>query len=871
MALLKYLQRLLGREQPSEPDPAELALEEELKVRLRERCARFRRLLSANKRALEAMSEVEDRLSGAKPFGMDYVHAVSTRAVTAVFQMVRDLNALSDNSYAALQESFDRIRAEMETLLEELPHLDGPLILHLDQIDLSDLTLVGGKMANLGEVAANAGLTVPDGFAVTVSAYYRFMEYNGLQQELNRRIQATDMQSLDQVFSLAAALQKAVLMAPLPPELEEAITEAVETMRAKAGPGLKLALRSSAVGEDSLGVSFAGQYRSELNVPPEEACEVWKEIIASKYAVTAMSYRYQHGIPDDAAPMCVGVLAMVPAAAGGVAYSRDPVAASRGREQILLNAVSGLPQAVVDGAVTPDVFIFSRKIPPELIRKRLAGPEGTPPSLTDKQAAELAKVAIALETYYTEPQDVEWALDAEDGRIVVLQSRPLHAADSATEQSHTEHQRPGEEGSEAFALEDLPQGLKVLAAGGVAVSPGVGMGPVFVARKEADMLSFPKGGILVVERALPRWAPLLSRAAGLVSETGGMAGHLASVAREYRLPAVFSLPDACLLLDKADEATLDARRCAVFAGRQPQLVSTEAEPPNLMEGSPVHQRLQALSQLMVPLNLLDPDAPEFAPAHCRTLHDITRFCHEKSVRLMFEEEDADASRRMGKQLKAGVKLQYWVVDMGGGFRHRVAGPVVDLEVIASAPMLALWDGMVAVPWAGPPAASASGFMTVMLESTMRPELESTAPNAMANKNFFLISDNYMILQARYGYHFCTVESLAGEKSHENFVNFQFKGGAADRKRRQLRARMVADLLEQHGFRADVKDDSVFAVAEGYSAPEILMKTRLLGYLLIHTRQVDMIMLETERATALKNKMLADMEALSAKPLMGCVL
>lgn len=869
MALLKYLRHWLGREQPSEPDPAALAREEELKARLRERCTRFRRLLSANKRALEAMSEVEDRLTGAKPFGMDYVHAVSTRAVTAVFQMVRDLNALSDNAYAALQDSFDRIRTEMECMLEEMPHQDGPLILHLDQISLSDLTLVGGKMANLGEVASNAGLTVPDGFAVTVSAYYRFMEYNGLQSELNRRIQATDMQSLDEVFSLAAALQKAVLTAPLPPELETSITEAVNAMRAKAGPGLKLALRSSAVGEDSLGVTFAGQYRSELNVPPEEACEVWKEIIASKYAVTAMSYRYQHGIPDDAAPMCVGVLAMVPAAAGGVAYSRDPVAASRGREQILLNAVPGLPQAVVDGVVTPDVYIFSRKVPPELLHKRLAGPEGTPPSLTDKQAADLAKVAISLETYYTEPQDVEWALDAEDGRIVVLQSRPLREANSATEQSHTEHQKAGDEEGEAILLDDLPAGLKVLAAGGVAVSPGVGMGPLFVARKEADMLSFPQNGILVVERALPRWAPLLSRASGLVSETGGMAGHLASVAREYQLPAVFSLPGACLLLHGAGEATLDAGRCAVFAGLQPQLASTAVEPTNLMAGSPVHQRLQALSQLMVPLNLLDPDAPEFSPAHCRTLHDITRFCHEKSVRLMFEEEDADASRRMGKQLRAGAKLQYWIVDMGGGFRHRVTGPIVDLDVIACAPMLALWDGMVAVPWAGPPAASASGFMTIMLESTMKPELESTAPNSMANKNFFIISDNYMILQARYGYHFCTVESLAGEKSHENFVNFQFKGGAADRARRRLRARMVADLLEQHGFRADVKDDSVFAVAEGYSAAETLQKTRLLGYLLIHTRQVDMVMLETERATALKNKMQADMESLSARPLVAC--
>ena len=870
MALLDCLRKLLGREDSQEPDAEQLAREEAFKARLRERCARFRRLLSSNKTALEAMSDVEEHLSGSRPFGMDYVHAASTRAVTAVFQMVRDLNALSDDGYESLQQAFDRIRGQMQSLLEEQPHQDGPNIMPLGDIRLRHITLVGGKMANLGEVAAHAGLDVPDGFAVTVSAYYRFMDYSGLRSELNRRIQATDMHSLDEVFSLSAALQQAVLNAPLPPDLEREITESVAEMQRRAGPGLLLALRSSAVGEDSLGVSFAGQYRSELNVPPEEACEVWKEIVASKYAVTAMSYRYQHGIPDDTAPMCVGVLAMVHAAAGGVDDSRDPVAAARGQEQVLLNAVPGLPQGVVDGAVTPDAFIFTRTNPPKPISKSLAGLAGIAASLTDAQAAELAQVALALEEYYAEPQDVEWALDSRTGRIVVLQSRPLREADATTENTAAPSEQSQNADASVAAIcphlqADVTGGPKVLACGGVAVSPGVGMGPVFVARKEADMLSFPKGSILVVERALPRWAPLLSRAAGMVSETGGMAGHLASVAREYRLPAVFSLPNACNLLDNAGDATLDAGHCAVFEGLNPQLAAQIPEPPNLMEGSPVHQRLDALARLMVPLNLLDPESPQFAPEHCQTLHDITRFCHEKSVQLMFD-DGSDVNQRMGKQLKAGVKLQYWIVDMGGGFRRHVGGRVVDIADIASTPMLALWDGMIAIPWAGPPAASASGFMTVMIESTMNPDLESTAPNAMSNKNFFIISDNYMILQARYGYHFCTVESLAGANNHENFVSFQFKGGAADRQRRRLRARMVADLLEQHGFRADVKDDSLFAVAENFSAADILQKTRMIGYLLIHTRQVDMIMLEQERATAMKNKLGGDMASLLERPL-----
>ena len=266
MTMLKHLRRWLGRGEPPAPDSAALAREEEFKARLRERCARFRRLLSANKSALEAMSDVEERLGGVKAFGMDYVRAVSTRAVTAVFQMVRELNALSDNGYAPLQEAFDRIRGNMERLLAQPEHLaQGPLILPLAEVRLADLPRVGGKMANLGELAANVGLAVPDGFAVTVAAYYRFMAHNGLQSELERRIQATDMRSLDEVFSLSAALQQCVLAAPLPPDLEAAITEAVAAMKARAGDDLLLGAAQQRRGRGCLGrdlcraVSFGTQ------------------------------------------------------------------------------------------------------------------------------------------------------------------------------------------------------------------------------------------------------------------------------------------------------------------------------------------------------------------------------------------------------------------------------------------------------------------------------------------------------------------------------------------------------------------------------------------------------------------------------------
>ncbi len=852
MAFFDCIRKLFWGEKDDVASPEDLAREEELRERVRERCALFRRLLTANKTALEIMSDIEAHLAGERPFGMDYVDAAATRIAASVLQMVRSLNALSRDRYASLRDAFDRILMHMDALRGAVPSAEdgAPRILPLPEIRLSDMPEVGGKMANLGEIRANVGLPVPDGFAVTVNAYRHFMEFGGLTEEIARMIQATDLGSIEDVLILSQSLQRLVIRAPLPPDLEEAITGAVDDLKVRCGEDVRLALRSSAVGEDALDASFAGQYRSELNVCPDEACEVWKEIVASKYSVSAMTYRYQRGIPDDAAPMSVGVLAMVKARAGGVAYSRNPVQMEGREDCVVINAVPGLPQGVVDGGIMPDVYTCSRVNPPAMLEKVVASDN---PSLSEEEALRLARIAVALEEYYAEPQDVEWAVD-KAGHVTILQSRPLRQ----TYNSQTD-------APETPSLPSLDE-ASVLARGGISVSPGVGIGRVYILNKEADMLSFPEGGVMVIKHANPRWAALLPHAAGLISETGGTAGHLASVAREYRVPALFGIASACSLLEGCGDVTVDVGRRLVLAGRQENLLPKGPEKPvSLMLESPVHRRLKALAELITPLHLLDPESSDFAPEQCTTLHDITRFCHEKAVGLMFFDGGV-GGERFGKQLKAGAKMQYWIVNMGGGFQHPVSGSVVDISNIASLPMLALWDGMTAVPWMGPPACGTAGFMSVVMESAMNPELESTAPSSMAERNFFIIDARYMILQARYGYHFCTVECQAGEDSGANLVSFQFKGGAADRERRVLRARMLADLLEGHGFRVDVREDALFAVADGLSAREILQKTALIGYLLIHSRQSDMIMKERASAAAFRQKLADDMATIANRTL-----
>ncbi len=898
MALLERLTGIFKKDRPPDPEAekARLAAEEEIRARLLLRCNLFRRLLSANKTALEIMSEVEEKLASGQPFGMGYARGAGARCGAAVFSMVRALNELSDNAWPGLGGRLSAILAQIERDLDHREKREpGPYVIPLNEAGMNFVHETGGKMASLGEAHQSIGMPIPDGFVVTASAYYHFMAKNGLQDEIDRLIQASSSDGLDSIFNLSTTIRKLIQQAPMPEDLEQAITSALCGMQERGGASLRLALRSSAMGEDAKGSSFAGQYHSELNVHPDETLEVWRDIVASKYDVTAMNYRFERGIADDAVPMCVGVLAMIEARAGGVVYSRDPLSAHGG--DIIINSVPGLPKAVVDGSFNPDMFTCSRSRPVQLkssiiaqkpfrfdcdpqkgiVRSILSSEEGGKPSISADEAVTLAGLGLMLEEFYAEPQDVEWALDKR-GNIIILQSRSITGSLEEDEEGASAGAGTLAEGAVDSSAKDntaalnAPHGvgtaeggefpdLPVLMSGGVCVSPGVGFGKVFFARKDADILAFPAGSVLVVERALPRWAVLLSRAAAVISESGGMAGHLAGVAREYSVPAIFGLQGALASLAESGEITVDAVRGRVYPDAHPE-VGSAPQRKNMMRGSMIYEALSSAAKFMVPLSLLDPSSPNFSPENCKSLHDITRFCHEKSVELMFGGEE-DLQAGYGKQLKDRVKLQYWVIDLGGGFKKPVSGPIVELSNINSGPMLELWHGMIAVPWAGPPDAGAAGFMSVVFESAMRQDLEASVATKMDNRNFMMISESFMLLQARFGYHFCTVEAQAGESAHENYLSFQFKGGAANNERRVLRAAMVGDLLEEYGFKVDVKEDALFAVAEGYEQKDTLMRARLLGYLLIHTRQVDMIMKDAGRAAELAKKLAADMGMLAS--------
>jgi pyruvate, water dikinase len=283
-----------------------------------------------------------------------------------------------------------------------------------------------------------------------------------------------------------------------------------------------------------------------------------------------------------------------------------------------------------------------------------------------------------------------------------------------------------------------------------------------------------------------------------------------------------------------------------------------------MKGSPVYKVLEQVLELAAPLNLTDPASVYFRPSSCKTFHDLTRFCHEKGVAEMFAfGSKYRFDEKAAKQLVGETPFQWWVIDLDDGFseeydRHQ---KFVHIDQIVSVPMLAIWSGMVAVPWHGPPPVSFRGFGSIIFQSTMNRELDPAVRSGLANRNYFLVSSNFCNLSVRLGYHFSLVESHVSDMLTENYVSFQFKGGAADEGRRFIRVQLLKDILERFGFRVEQKVDALTARIEKKPPPFLLSRLKILGYLLIHTRQIDMIMDEQFRVEQYRKKLLTDIETI----------
>jgi pyruvate,water dikinase len=844
--MLNYLKKLIRRrERPPSP------LRADLKARFKLKYAHFKELIASNDEILVIITNLEEKLTGRDVFGMAYLRSAATRAAFHAFRMVKSLNLISGDKYPVLYDSLEKINNNIRAELyqkKEIPVTELVIpytAVHKDMIDS-----VGGKNAPLGEIKNRVNLTIPDGFVITTYAYQYFLEENDLQDEINKRNVQLNLKDPQSVEQISEEIQGLIITAPVPAKLEEAILNAYQELADRLGREPRVSLRSSAIGEDSE-LSFAGQYLSALNVPREKIIQTYKYVIASLYTPRAIFYRLNKGIREEDTAMSVGCLEMVDSLVSGVAYSRHPY--SPIEDSIIVNAVWGLGPYAVDGTVQPDVYVVRKdegltiletKTPVKDVQlysdpggglKEIPVPEErkTQPCLSPAEIRTLARAVLALERHFRSAQDVEWALDAEQ-RLIILQSRPLRVS---------VYEKAGIEDTHGKI-----SGYPVLIEKGTIACPGAGHGKAYHIRRDEDMANFPQGAILISRHPSPKFVILMNKAKAIVTDAGGTTGHMASLAREFKVPTILGTQMATEKIPPGMEVTVDAYTGRIYQGQVTELIQLDHIQETYMKNTPAYETLEKVCRHITPLHLTDPEDRTFAPRSCTSLHDIARYVHEKSFAEMFEIADVlSDEEHVAVHLNILLPINLYMIDLGGGLSPERAGEEgrANMEDITSVPLKALLKGMTHkdIRWYEPRPVDLRGFLSVMGRQMVEaPE----SGRRLGDKSYAIISDKYLNFSSRIGYHFCTIDSYCGLTPSKNYISFRFKGGAADDIRRARRARAIGNILEGLGFAVDVKGDLINARIKKYEQEVIEEKLDMLGRLNLFTRQMDMLMASESR-------------------------
>ena len=324
---------------------------------------------------------------------------------------------------------------------------DPTYTLHFRSPDCTkaNIGLVGGKNASLGELMeVGEGVQVPPGFAVTTDFYEAFLEEQSLGEYIGERLSTVDMDDDNAVAAASEDIREHIESASFPDFLADELESSWETLQAETDTDeLRVAVRSSATAEDLPDASFAGQQDTYLNVTDfESVAQRTKECMASLFTARAITYREENGFDRDEVLISVGIQKMVEARTSGVMFTLNP--SNGDQSKVRIEANWGLGEAVVSGAVTPDSFLVDKpvyKIVDRNVQEKSvmtvptdAGTEEVEidddkrdvPSITADEIVKLTDLAKAIETYYDEPQDIEWAIEeaGDDKRFYVLQSRP---------------------------------------------------------------------------------------------------------------------------------------------------------------------------------------------------------------------------------------------------------------------------------------------------------------------------------------------------------------------------------------------------------------------------------------------------------------
>lgn len=453
------------------------------------------------------------------------------------------------------------------------------------EVGIEDVAEVGGKNASLGEMIqelAPKGINIPNGFAVTASAYRYFLENAKvgkitLKDFIKKTLTGLDTKNFKDLARRGKLLRETIKKAELPKDLKEEIAAAYSELEKHYYKNVDVAVRSSATAEDLPGASFAGEHETYLNIRgAQSVLAAAKSAMASLFTDRAISYRVDKGFDHFQVALSVGVQKMVRSdlSCSGVMFTLDTE--SGFKDLVLINGSWGLGEMIVQGEVTPDEFLvfkpnLSNKNLRPIVDKKLGmktrkmiysdggGVKATKIVPTDKKEAEnfvlsdaeilkLAGWGAEIEKHYSQkrgkwtPMDTEWAKDGKTKELYIVQARPetIHA-----ERDYTK--------IKDYVLE----GKGKLITKGTSVGSKIATGKVRVILDAKNISQFKKGEVLVTDMTDPDWEGIMKMASAIVTDKGGRTSHAAIVSRELGVPCIVGTENATNKLKTGQTVTVD--------------------------------------------------------------------------------------------------------------------------------------------------------------------------------------------------------------------------------------------------------------------------------------------------------------------------
>ncbi|MBP2146396.1 pyruvate,water dikinase [Methanofollis sp. W23] len=457
----------------------------------------------------------------------------------------------------------------------------------------------------------SVGLPVPKAFVVTAQAFRKFLVETGLEDSIFTLLSDLDVDNNDALEEVSRSVRDLVLGAKMPEGIKEEVLAAYGSM----GDGeLVVAVRSSATAEDLPDASFAGQQETYLNIKGDaDVIEAVQMCWASLYGARAVYYRAKQGFDDRTVNIAVVVQQLIRSEKSGVMFSSHPVS---GEPLTIIEGSWGLGEAVVSGSVSPDKYVFDRRL--KRVVDRLisnkeymivpVGEKGTElveipkdrqdePVLSDTEVTRLAEFGRISEEHYGVPQDLEWGMVGDT--IYILQSRPI-----TTIGVNNTHAAP--------SAQTGPQGAVILEGNGA--SPGVAGGPVIIVHDVKDLGKVKDGDILVARMTNPDMVPAMRKVSGIITDEGGMTCHAAIVSRELGTPAVVGTKTATKTLKDGQMVTIDGEKGLVFEGAAAVSAPAQAAPAAQVAGATVAAPAPVITATSVKVNVSLPEAAVRAAA-----------------------------------------------------------------------------------------------------------------------------------------------------------------------------------------------------------------------------------------------------------------